>query len=82
MYNGYDAFIMQWKCYGANGHVNKPDYSEKGLVDTYTEPIKGYVPTKSLASLQKLVITYIHIEKISFGIHINQVINVDFVEQI
>ena len=35
LYNNYDAFIMQWDCYGANGYINKPDYSSKGVVDTY-----------------------------------------------
>ena len=37
----YDAFIMQWKCYGANGYVNKPSYKEKGVVDTYLEEMEG-----------------------------------------
>jgi hypothetical protein len=45
-YNEYDAFLMQWKCYGANGYVEKPDYSDKGVVDIYSEPMKGVVPTK------------------------------------
>ena len=43
-YDGYDAVVMSWKCYGANGLVNMPDYSKKGVLDTYTESIKGYVP--------------------------------------
>lgn len=53
LYNNYDAFIMQWECYGANGYINKPDYKDNGIVGTYTEKIKGYVPTKSLASYTK-----------------------------
>lgn len=39
--NTYDAFIMQWKCYGANGHINKPDYSNKGVIGTYLKEIEG-----------------------------------------
>lgn len=35
LYQGYDAFVMQWKCYGANGYINKPNYSDKGLIETY-----------------------------------------------
>lgn len=37
LYQEYDAFVMQWKCYGANGNINKPDYSNKGLIETYTK---------------------------------------------
>ncbi len=44
LFKDYDAFIMQWKCYGANGHINKPDYSIKGVVDTYTKEAEGNVP--------------------------------------
>ena len=53
LYENYEAFVMQWKCYGANGYVNKPNYGDKGLVGTYTEEIKGYVPTKTLCSYTK-----------------------------
>jgi hypothetical protein len=35
IYNEYDAFILSWKCYGANGIINKPNYSDKGVVETY-----------------------------------------------
>lgn len=38
MYKDYDAFVMQWRCYGANGHIKKPDYKGKGLIGTYTKP--------------------------------------------
>ena len=41
LYEDYDAFVMQWKCYGANGYVNKPNYGNKGLIGTYTEEMKG-----------------------------------------
>lgn len=44
LYEDYDAFVMQWKCYGANGLVNKPDYSVKGVVDTFTKEAEGKVP--------------------------------------
>lgn len=37
LYKDYDAFVLQWKIYGANGHINKPDYSDKGLVGIYTK---------------------------------------------
>jgi len=53
LYKNYDAFILQWKCYGANGHINKPDYKNNGVIGTYKYEIKGYVPTKSLASYTK-----------------------------
>lgn len=47
LFDEYDAFIMQWKCYGANGYVNKPDYSVKGVVDTYTSEITGKISDTS-----------------------------------
>ena len=58
LYKDYDAFILQWKCYGANGHVNKPDYGNKGLIGTYTEEMKGVVSnqqfqTKTCYNLKK-----------------------------
>ena len=53
LFEEYDAFIMQWKCYGANGLIHKPDYKEKGLIDTYTKEIPGFVPTSTPQSLSK-----------------------------
>ena len=44
LYEDYDAFVMQWKCYGANGLVNKPNYGKKGVIDTYISEAKGEVP--------------------------------------
>ena len=35
LYKDYDAFVLQWKIYGANGYVNKPNYFNKGLIETY-----------------------------------------------
>lgn len=37
LYDKYDAFIMLWQCYGANGFLKKPDYKDKGVVETYTQ---------------------------------------------
>ena len=53
LYQDYDAFIMQWKCYGANGLADKPDYKDNGVVGTYTKEIEGYVPTTTPQSLSK-----------------------------
>lgn len=36
-FNNYDAFVMSWKMYGANGYVEKPKYENKGVVETFTE---------------------------------------------
>lgn len=38
-----DALVIQWRCFGANGHVKKPDYSQHGVVDTYTKEMTGVV---------------------------------------
>jgi len=41
LYKEYDAFTIEWKCYGANGHISKPNYSNKGIIETYIEETKG-----------------------------------------
>lgn len=43
MFKDYDAFSMQWECYGASGYVHKPNYGDKGMIGTYTEKMKGIV---------------------------------------
>ena len=53
LYKNYDAFILQWKCYGANGLIHKPDYTNKGIIETYTKEITGYVPAATPQSLTK-----------------------------
>ena len=47
LYEGYDAFVLQWECYNANGHIETPDYSKKGIINTYTQK------TNELAHLKK-----------------------------
>ena len=39
LFNDYDAFVIQWESYGANGLVFMPDYNVKGVVDTYTKKL-------------------------------------------
>lgn len=51
LYKDYDAFLMQWECYGANGLVHRPDY-EIGLQATYAEKAKGRVPKDNLFQLK------------------------------
>ena len=52
-YEAYDAVILSWECYGAGGRVKKPDYTDKGVVATYTDKIQGYVPILAPKSLTK-----------------------------
>lgn len=47
LYSNYDAIILKWKCYGANNHIEKPDYSKNGVVETYTNEMKGIIPDKA-----------------------------------
>jgi hypothetical protein len=37
-YDNYDAICLNWKVYGANGLIHKPDYTKKGIIETYTKP--------------------------------------------
>lgn len=44
IYSKYDAFVMSWECYGANGLVNKPNYSENfGVLQNYPDKCKGFI---------------------------------------
>lgn len=43
LYEAYDAVLLRWKCYGADSHIEKPDYTGKGLVGTYTKEIENKV---------------------------------------
>lgn len=36
-FQNYDAIVIQWKIFGANGYISKPNYKEKGLIETYTK---------------------------------------------
>lgn len=36
-FDDYDAVVLHWQNYGANGHIYKPDYKEKGIIETYTK---------------------------------------------
>ena len=45
-YQSYDAFVIQWECYGASGLVFTPDYTDKGVIDTYTQKMAGRVPDR------------------------------------
>lgn len=62
LYNNYNAVILQWKCYGANGYVNKPDYS-KGTIETFTKEITGKLPDQS----KSLVKTCYNLNKFKEG---------------
>ena len=37
LYENYDAVILQWQNYGANGLIYKPDYKQKCIIKYYTE---------------------------------------------
>lgn len=56
LYQNFDAFLLQWKCFGANGRIKK---SNKGLIETYTKEMEGKVPnmdiclTKTCFNLKK-----------------------------
>lgn len=36
-FGGYDAFILQWQNFNANGHIYTPDYSITPITEVYTE---------------------------------------------
>jgi hypothetical protein len=56
-FNGYDAVLLEWKNYGANGLVYKPNYQEKGIIDTYTK-IGGFQKSDNKSWYQKVKTAY------------------------
>jgi len=46
LYRYFDALVIQWKCYGANGLIKKPNYKDKGVIDTYTKEMTGVINDK------------------------------------
>lgn len=37
LYKDYDSVILQWQNFGANGLIYRPDYNQKGIIETYTK---------------------------------------------
>lgn len=44
LYDKYDAFVMSWKWYGANGHITKP--LNKGVLESYPKEAEGKRPNQ------------------------------------
>ena len=40
LYKDYDAIVLQWKNFGNNNLIYKPDYTKKGIIETYTKECK------------------------------------------
>ena len=36
-FEGYDGIVIQWKLFGANGQIYKPNYDGRGVLDVYTK---------------------------------------------
>lgn len=70
LYKNYDAFILQWKCYGANGLIHKPNYNNAGIIETYKIEMQGYIPIKK-PFLTKVCYNLKTYNKLNFG-HIHQ----------
>jgi len=39
LYEDYDSVVLQWQNYGANGLIYKPDYNQKGIIETYMNKV-------------------------------------------
>ena len=44
LYDKYEAFVMSWKWYGANGHITKP--LNKGVLEAYPKEAEGKRPNQ------------------------------------
>ena len=36
-FRSYDGIVLQWKIFGANGNISKPNYNNEGVISTYTK---------------------------------------------
>ncbi len=45
-FKDYEAVILSWKCFGASRRVYKPNYSEKGVVETFTDESSASIPNQ------------------------------------
>ena len=36
-FQSYDGIVLQWKIFGANGNIYKPNYNNEGVISTYTK---------------------------------------------
>lgn len=50
LYDGYDAVVLRWKCYGAGGRISKPDYNKTTVVESFTEEMAGFIREKPSCS--------------------------------
>lgn len=68
LYNDYDAVLLRWQNYNANGHYNKPEgiYS---LIDTYTEKCGFSEFDTKFNVTTKLAININKFNKYLFSIH-------------
>lgn len=69
-YKDYDAVCLSWLCYGANGLIKKPDYSIKGVIDTFINPATSEVPRYN-PSYNKKTCYNMHNYKAEFWISIH-----------
>ena len=47
LYDNYDAIVLRWKNYGANGLISKPDYSKVKVIEVFTKEMLGTMNEKS-----------------------------------
>lgn len=61
-YRDYDAIWLHWQNYNSNGHIYKPDYSKRGIIDTYTHEC-GLFSCNDIWTSSKFVYNLRHYQK-------------------
>lgn len=54
-YENWDAILIQWKYYGANGRIHMPDYSKITVQEAFPNPAVNDMPGKRQNSLSKKI---------------------------
>ena len=72
LYNNYDAVLIQWLCYNANGLLKRPDYSKQGVVDYFTTPVSNFKIGPHPDSWSKKMIYNLHNYKPEFWVCVHQ----------
>lgn len=68
LYNEYDAVVMQWQNYNANGHIMKPK-EPYSLIDTYTQKCGNIIEDENRHITTKLILNCHKYKLWSFNHH-------------
>lgn len=70
MYNMYDALILSWQNYNANGLIEQPDYSKTTVQETFTKPCDYFKKDTSLNNVKTAYNMFLYNKGYSLSQHL------------